>query len=167
MAKEDIMKPESVLPADFDGTFRFTNWTDEEFVGVWGSKEYHFKALATSPMIIPDHSPLQIQYIRKKFARDLAEREFFKSKEFKLMTKQEGTPGNRTMTGIHQAATYSLTELAPYIQKCLEPLPVSQVLVKEGIKRDVESTLTRDSGGDLVTEAIDQKKSLRAKALSS
>ena len=80
---KSIMKYETVLPPDFDGVFRFTNWTKEDFVGIWGSKEYHLPALSTSPMVIPDHSPLEIQHIRKKFAKDLAEREFYKSAKYK------------------------------------------------------------------------------------
>jgi hypothetical protein len=33
-----IMRYETTLPADFDGTFWFTNPTDEEFIGVWAKR---------------------------------------------------------------------------------------------------------------------------------
>jgi len=66
------MKYETTLPEDFDGVFRFNNWSNADFVGGWGGKKYIFAAETTSPMVIPEHSPLEIQYIRKKFAKDLA-----------------------------------------------------------------------------------------------
>lgn len=163
-----IMKYESVLPEDFDGVFRFTNPTDEDFVGVWGKKEYLFPALSTSPMIIPEHSPIEIQHIRKKFAKDLAEREFFKSSGYESFRKQEGTPNNRTMSGIHQAATYNVDkDLAPFIQKCLEPLTIKRAVVTEVVSEKVEDKLSRNDDGELNTEAIDRKTSLKEKALKS
>lgn len=165
--QKDIMKYESTLPESFDGTFRFTNWSDEDFVGRWGGKDYIFPAESTSPMIIPEQTPIEVQHIRKKFAKDLAEREFYKSKKYKTLSAQEGTPGNRTMSGIHQAGTYSMTELTPFIQKCLEPLEITSAIVKETPKAKLEDSLSRNADGELNTEAIDSKKSLRAKALQS
>lgn len=162
-----IMKYEATLPENFDGTFWFTNPTDEEFVGIWGKKEYHFAPQTTSKMIMPEYTPLEVQHIRKKFAKDLAEREFFKSKSYESFRSQEGTPNNRTMSGIHQAATYTLGDLTPFIQKCLEPLEISQVAVTEAQIPTVEDKLTRNDDGELNTEAIDQKKSLRKKALDA
>lgn len=168
-----IMKYESVLPADFDGIFKFTNATDEDFVGVWGGVGYRFPAQATSPMIMP-FSPLEIQHIRKKFARDLAEREFYKSTNYETLSGQEGLPNHRTMGSIHQAATYSLNELEPYIQQCLEPLPVSRAEVAVLPKRNIEDDLHRDDEGEMTTEVIaggpnwnKNQKSLRKKALEA
>ncbi len=157
----------AVLPADFDGVFRFTNWTETEFVGIWGKKEYHFPALTTSPLIMPDYSPLEIQSIRKKFAKDLGEREFYKSNVYATMRSQEGTPNNRTMSGIHQAATYTDKDLAPFIQKCLEPLPVARALVTDAPEAKIEEKLSRNEEGELNTEAVDRKASLRKKALEA
>ncbi len=163
----DVMKYESILPADFDGVFRFSNPSTEDFIGRWGSKEYLFPAETTTPIVIPEHSPLEIQNIRKKFAKDLAEREFYKSKNYKVLAGQEGKPGNRTFNSIHQAATYTLDDLAPYIQQCLKPLTAGQLRVKEVIKRPLEDDLTRNADGALNSEAIDSKTSLRAKALNA
>lgn len=163
---EDIMKRDTVLPEGFTGVFSFTNWSDTEFVGRWGSKDYHYPANSTSPMVIPEHSPLEIQWIRKKFARDLAEREYFKSKNYELKRKPEGELGNRTMSGIHQASTYTLEDLKEGIQKCLQPLEVKQAFVEASRKEPIENKLTRDEEGNLHTQVIDKNTSLRAKALA-
>lgn len=158
---------EPVLPPEFDGVFKFTNPSKDDFVGKWGGREYLFPAESTTPMLIPEHSPLEIQHIRKKFARDLAEREFYSSKGYKVLAGQEGKPGNRTMNSIHQAAAYSLDDLAPYIQACLKPLKASTMLSREGEKVKMEDKLKRTDDGQLMTEVVDQKTSLRAKALNA
>lgn len=163
--KENIMKYESTLPQDFDGVFKFTNWTDQEFVGVWGKKEYHFPPNATSPMIIPEHSPLEIQHIRKKFAKDLAEREFFKGTKYELIRSPEGTLGNRTMSGIQTAGAYTIDDLKDNIQKCLKPLEVKRATITETKVEPLETKLSRDEEGNLNTSAVDKKTSLRQRAL--
>ncbi len=165
MAK-DIMEFEKVLPVDFDGTFRFSNWTDEDFVARWDSKEYIFPAKTTSPIFMPNQTPLEIQQIRKKFAKDLAEREFFKSQDYKkLMAQERNIDGSPRLSGIHGAGTYSLDSLAPFIQRGLEPLPASKVTVKPVASVPIEETLSKNEEGELNTEAIDKKTSLRKKAL--
>jgi hypothetical protein len=164
---EEIMKYESILPEDFDGVFRFSNFSDEDFIAVWNKKEYLFPAQSTVPMVMPEHSPIEIQHIRKHFAKKLAEREFFKGENYKTKASQEGTPGNRTMSGIHQAATYNLDELAPLIQKCLIPLKDAKLTSKPVQAQSIEDKLTRDDQGRLNSEAIDGKSSLKAKALNS
>ena len=157
-----------VLPEDFDGTFRFTNWTDEDFVGRYGSKDYTFPAKTTSPMIMVDFTPLEIQQIRKKFAFKLAEREFGKSQAFVNLLKQERNPDGTPRVGsIHGAATYSINELAPYIQKCLEPLPIAKVTVTDAPSDPMENKLSRNEEGEIVSQAIDKKISLKKKALES
>jgi len=163
--KETIMSYESVLPEKFDGTFKFSNPTEKDFIGVWDKEEYLFPAGKTVPMIMPAHSPLEIQHIRKKFAKDLAEREFYNSKSYKDKADQEGSSGNRTMTGIHQAATYSLEDLTPFIQKCLQPLDMADMTSQPRQGQTVESKLHKDDDGSFVTSAIDKKTSLKAKAL--
>lgn len=166
MNENNIMKYEAVLPEDFDGVFKFTNWTDEDFVGKWGGKEYKFPKLATSPMIIPDHSPIEIQHIRKKFAKDLGEREFFKSQQYGSLMKQErNNDGSPRLNSINQAATYSIETLTPFIQKCLEPLQVARATVTTAEKQNIEDTLSRNDKGEINTTAIDSKTSLREKAL--
>lgn len=168
MQENDILKYEPTLPSNFTGTFYFSNPSDEDFVGVWNSKEYLFKAGSMTPMIMPDHSPLEIQHIRKKFAKDLAEREFYKSKEYKKFKGQEtNNDGTPRLNSIHQAGTYSEGELVTYIQKCLDPLPTSELLTKPVQKERLEDKIHRDDSGNLTTEAVDSKTSLRAKALNS
>jgi hypothetical protein len=61
-----------VLPSDFDGIFRFTNWTDSDFTAKWDNIEYTFPAKKTTPIVIPNATPVEIQNIRKKFAKELA-----------------------------------------------------------------------------------------------
>lgn len=163
---EDIMKYETTLPVEFDGVFRFTNYSDEEFIGVWNKKEYHFAPESTSPMIIPEHSPLEIQHIRKKFAKDLAEREYFKSKKYETMRKPEGTMGNRTMSGIHTASAYTMDDLKEGIQKGLKPLEVKRAFISSVEETPMEAKLTRDEDGSLHTMAIDKKTSLKERALN-
>lgn len=167
MQDKNIMSYDSVLPADFDGVFRFSNPSDEDFEGVWGGRKYLFEAGTTTPILIAEHSPIEIQQIRKKFAKDLAEREFFKSKGYKVMSDQEGKPGNRTMNSIHQAATYTLSDLTPYIQKCLTPLPASELKSRAVVSVPVEDKIHRKEDGSFTTEAIDKRTSLRNKALNA
>lgn len=165
---ENIMKHEDILPADFDGVFRFTNWTDEEFVGIWGKKEYHFPPLTTAPMIMPEFSPLEIQNIRKKFAKDLAEREFFKGQQYRVLHRQErNDDSSPRLNSIHQAGTYNLDQLTPFIQKALENLPVSKATVQEAQAENIEAKLSRNEDGELNTQAVDRKTSLKQKALNS
>lgn len=167
METDNIMKYDPVLPEDFDGVFRFSNPSNEDFVGVWGGVQYLFPAKSTTPMVMVAHSPLEIQYIRKKFARDLAEREFYKSKDYKSLAAQEGTPGNRVFSGIHQAATYTEKDLVPYIQACLKPLPAATMTSKPVEKVPLEEILHKNDEGEPSTVAIDKKTSLRKKALES
>ena len=137
--EKDIMRFEHVLPEDFDGTFRFTNWSDEDFVGRWGGREYVFPKQTTSPMVITEATPLEVQQIRKKFAKDLAEREFTKGEAFQRLLKQErNADGTGRLNSMHQAGSYGIDQLTPFIQKCLEPLPVSHAAVKAAPKEDLE-----------------------------
>lgn len=153
---KNIMKYETVLPVDFDGTFRFTNWTTEEFIGVWGKKEYHFAAESTSPMIMPEYSPLEVQHIRKKFAKDLAEREFFKSAEYdhKFMKQERNPDGTPRLNSIHQAGQYSMDNLTPFIQKCLQPLQLAKVTITEVPQVNMEDNLSRNRKGKINTTAV-------------
>lgn len=169
MEKEkDIMRYETVLPEDFDGTFRFTNWTDEDFIGKWGSKEYRFPAGTTSPIVMTNQTPLEIQSIRKKFAKDLAEREFFKSQQYaKFASQEKNSDGSARLNSIHMAGTYSLDTLAPFIQRCLEPLQVSKAEVTETPKDNLEDKLSRNEAGEINSVVVDKKISLKKKALES
>lgn len=166
MPEETIMKYENVLPPEFDGVFKFTNWSDEEFVGVWGKKEYHYAANATSPMIIPEHSPLEIQQIRKKFAKDLAEREFYKGSKYQFFMKSERNPdGTARLNSIHQGVAYTIDDLKEGIQKCLKPLEIKKAFVEKVAETPLEDSLSRNDDGELNTKAVSRNTSLKEKAL--
>lgn len=169
MEQENVMKFENVLPSDFAGVFYFTNsWEDQEFVGIWGKKEYHYPPNSTSPMIIPEHSPLEIQQIRKKFAKDWAELDFFKnSNKYKMLVGQERTAeGVAKLNSIQQAGTYTLDELKDGIQKCLRPLEIRKAIIESAPEVNMESKLSRDDEGNLNTMPLDKKTSLREKAMA-
>lgn len=166
MPEENIMKHENVLPEDFDGVFKFTNWSKEEFVGIWGKKSYHFAAETTSPMIIPEHSPLEIQSIRKKFAKDLAEREFYNSDKYKFFMKQErNSDGTAKLNSIHQSVAYTIDDLKEGIQMCLKPLEIKRAFVESAKETPLEEVLSRNEEGDLNSVAVDKKVSLKERAL--
>lgn len=169
MPKDDgVMKYERVLPENFAGVFYFTNtWPDKDFVAKWGGKEYVFPANSTSPMIIPEHSPLEIQNIRKKFAKDWAEQDFFMSQGYENLRAPEGIrdPNSNTMTDprvglASRANSYSLDMLVTRIQKCLEPLPVATAIVREVSKVRLEEKLRVNDEGETVTGAIKNDKDL-------
>lgn len=172
-AVEKIMKYEAVLPEDFDGTFLFTNYTDEEFVGRWGNKEYHFPAKTSSPIVMYNQTPLEIQSIRKKWAKDLAEKIFFNSDLYKKLLQQErNNDGSARLNGIHSAGQYSINELAGLIQRGLQALPAGKAKVVTAEKAPLEDSLSKDDDGELNTivvkqnsDLIAEKKSLKRKAL--
>ena len=141
---------DNILPEDFDGTFRFTNTSDEDFTAKWDKVEYTFKARTTSPMIM-NFTPVEIQSIRKKFAKELAVREFYKTPKFGEMNKHVpgGTP-----------ALYTDADLAPFIQTCLEPLPITHAKAKVLPKNNLEEVNAKDEDGEPLTTVLNQKKSL-------
>lgn len=153
----------NVLPADFTGVFHFTNPSDEDFVGKWANKAYMYPALKTTPMVIMDATPLEIQNIRKKFAKELAEREFFKSERAKQMTSIERANNAPALNSIHQANVYSDSDLKEYIQKCLEPLPLAQQTITEIPRKNTEDTLSRDEDGELNTQPVTRQSGLTLK----
>lgn len=160
-------KFETILPEGFDGTFKFTNRSEEDFIGQWGGRGYLFPAGKMTPMVIYDATPLEVQNIRKKFARDYAIREFFKSKKYEEYRGQEGGMGHRTMNSIHQAAQYNDSDLEPYIQQCLQPLPQAAPTMMELPRENIEEFLARDEDEQIITQAVDKKTSLRKKALEN
>ncbi len=154
----------NILPENFDGTFRFTNASEEDFTASWGGKNYTFPAMKTTPMIIMDASPVEIQNIRKKFARKWAEREFFKSKKYKDAVAQERNPdGSARFNSFQQGGQYSDTDLEPYIQQCLTPLAVGSLNITEMPAEDIESKLTRDAEGELNTTIASPGRPLKLK----
>lgn len=158
----------NVLPENFTGMFYFTNPSSEDFVGKWGNKAYTYPAMKTTPMVIVDATPLEVQNIRKKFAKELAEREFFKSDKYEQMRSTEGVrmPNgmiNPTMNSMKQANLYSEGDLKGYIQKCLDPLPIAQQSVRDLPKDNIMEKLSRDPEGELNTTVVQQKGSLKLK----
>lgn len=146
------MKPDQQLPEDFDGVFRFTNFSDEDFVAKWNSVEYTFPAMKTTPMLIPEASQFEIQSIRKKFARELATREWYKTDKFKGMDSVGKADGKTP-------ATYTESDLAPFIQKCLEALPIARATTKK-LPKDSEDNYTKDEEGNNRTRVLKDKESL-------
>jgi hypothetical protein len=146
--------PETALPKDFDGTFKFTNFTDKEFKAMWNSVEYTFPPMKTVPLIIPSATPLEVQNIRKKFAKELAIIEWYKTPKFIGMNAHVpgGTP-----------ALYTDKDLAPFIQRCLEPLPIAQVISKK-IEKDDDAKFSVDNKGRKRTRVLDPDESLLAQA---
>lgn len=145
---------DNILPVDFDGTFRFTNSRDTEFKARWNSVEYTFPPMKTTPMIIPTATPLEIQSIRKKFAKEWAIEEWYKTPKFEGMNKHVpgGTP-----------ALYTESDIAPLIQKCLEPLPFAQARI-EVIKKDEDGKFSVDPKGRKRTRVLGDGESLVAQA---
>lgn len=143
-----------LLPADFDGVFRFTNFTGSEFKAKWDNVEYTFPANKTVPLVIPNSTPLEIQSIRKKFAKELATACFYQTDKFKT---QDNVPPGGT------PALYTDSDLAPFIQRCLEPLPIAQATVKV-LPKDDESRYTKNTKGRPVTRVVQDGESLTAQA---
>lgn len=142
------MNNDNILPEGFDGVFRFTNRSDEDFFARWNSIEYKFLAGTMSPMIISGESPENVQQIRKKFAHELAEREFYKSQKFQYMNSPER--GDKP-------ALYTEADLAPFIQQCLEPLPVVQASARI-VKEVNERVFKKDEDGNPVTKVLKSKQ---------
>ncbi len=139
------IKESSVLPEDFDGVFKFTNASDRPFAAKWNGVEYAFPAMSTSRMIIAGATPEEVQHIRKKFAKEYAEREFYRSGKFKTM--EDETPAGSGKS----PAIYSGADLEPYINQCLEPLPVARASAKILPKEDNKNYHTE------VTTVLDSK----------
>lgn len=142
------MDKSNVLPADFDGVFRFTNFTDRDFTAKWNSVEYTFPANKTSPMPIRGATPEEVQNIRKKFARELAEREFYGTDKFKRMDN----------AGKEFPATYTESDLQPFIQQCLTPLPIAQPKAKV-LEKDTRD-YRKDNKGRPVSKILEDGESL-------
>ncbi len=145
---------ENVLPKDFDGTFKFTNYTDSDFTARWNSIEYTFPALKSVPIVIPNATPLEVQNIRKKFAKELAIREWYKTPKFQGMNNvpMGGTP-----------ALYTDSDIAPFVQRCLEPLPLGHTTSK-AVEKNEDSKFTTDAKGRKRTRVLDPNESLMGQA---
>ena len=154
----------NVLPENFDGTFKFTNFTDTEFKAKWNNVEYTYPPMKTVPMIIANATPLEVQNIRKKFAKELAEREWFKTPKFIGMNTSHLDKAGQPTGGM--PAIYTEKELNPFIQRCLEPLPIARATV-EVTKSDIEGKISKDNKGRPRTRVLDPNESLVAQASSA
>jgi len=160
--KKDVMERVKMLPENFDGIIRFTNWSDEDFVGKWNSKEYEFKANTTSPLFMVDQTPLEMLNICKKFALDLAVREWGKDKWYSDNLKRErNADGSPRGYGMQGAATYTIDQLAPLIQKGLYIYSASKAKVQEALRPKLEDKLHTDDDGQIVTKAVKKNSSMR------
>lgn len=128
------------MKEEFDGIFRFTNNSDEEFKVLWNNVEYTFAPKSRSPIIIPNETAENIQAIRKKWAYKWAMREYMKSEEYNRLNNLPNTRG-----GIDEKS------LEPYIQMCLDPLPI--------VKADVETKPRKVVQGK-ATKAVSDSESL-------
>ena len=136
----------------FDGVFRFTNFTDREFRAKWNGVEYIFPANATSPLIIPGETPEGVQSIRKKFARELALEVHYKTREY--ANREATAPIGSGLT----PAVFTEEDLAPLIQRCLEPLPVAMAKTQVVPKKPID--LKTDEEGKPVTKVVGKNESL-------
>lgn len=105
----------------FDGVFRFTNATSEDFTALWNNKEYVFPAKTCCPIIIANETLENIQAIRKKFAYKLATREFYKGRDYTKLSKM----------GNGMPPTFDEKVLQPWIDECLKPLPEARATIKQ------------------------------------
>lgn len=109
-------KDEFTIPEGFDGVFRFTNPSDEDYYGTWNKVQYYFPKKKTVPLIVPNETLESVQHIMKKFALELSTREFHKAEKFKNMERLT-PPGSGLVP-----APYSDMELKEYADQCLIPL---------------------------------------------
>jgi hypothetical protein len=151
------MEDKNVLPVGFDGVFRFTNFTDSEFKASWNKKEYTFPPKSTVPMIILDATPQEIQYIRKKFAKELAEKVFFEGESIKKLDAMNTTG---TQNSFRTAVTYTPKDLEIFVQRCLEPMPIARATVVETPPVDEDKILRKDNKGKRVSKVLDGDESL-------
>ncbi len=150
------MKEDTILPVGFNGTFYFTNFTKEEFKAKWNKKEYTFPPESTVPLIILDATPVEVQSIRKKFAKELAEREFFKSDRYKTL---DGMNPRGQNNSFRTAVGYQGSDLNVYIDKCLNPMEVKPIQVAH-VTSDFEDKLHKDDKNQPITPVVDQSTNL-------
>lgn len=155
-----------MLPENFDGLVRFTNWSDEDFTAKYNSKEYLIPANSTvviSPLM-PEFSPLILLNICKKFALDLATREFGKTQWYKDQLKRErnvdGSPRGYGMSG---ASTYSIDDpkFAELIEKGLYIYKTAKATISESQRPKLEERLSKDNKGRLNSKAVEQGAGLQ------
>lgn len=108
-----------------DGVFYFSNSSKEEFKALWNNVEYIFPPMSCVPLLIPDHTAVQIQEIRKRFAFRWAEQQWFAGKEYKHMVK----------IGRDKPSARDDAHLEPLVQMCLAPLPLKPLKTEKVTKK--------------------------------
>lgn len=131
-----------VTAEDFDGVFKFTNASKEDFTAMWNNVEYTYPAETRCPMVIPNEPAENIQNIRKRFALKYAQREFSKSVQGKAIEKE----GQKHF----MPATWNEKLLEPHIQQCLSPLPIASAVARRVPKVKTE---TIDGGTAVIGDA--------------
>ena len=138
----------NALPTDWDGKFPFTNDSEEDFVFMWGKKNYLFPARRTVDLMRMNFNstPLEVQQIRKNAAKKWAEREFLKSvKAQQLTTVERNTDGSPRLMSFHNARSYSEADLKDDIMRCLTPLPEGKAEISEALAVDMEKIIHHDT----------------------
>lgn len=109
--------------------------------------------MKTSPMIIPNATPEEVQNIRKLWAKKLAEAVFYQSNEFKAMDLSiEDSQAGKV------PALYTDKDIAPFIQRALEPLPVAQIKITQAKPEVIH--LSKDEEGNPVSKVLKGTESL-------
>lgn len=125
-----------------NGIFEFTNPDTEDFVSAWNGVKYTFPAQSTIPLtptLFPNSSPTDLQYIRKKFAFELASKRILKDPKVKEMeAKNRGQVGGVAGARLHWGLTYSPAMLQPLIDECLNPLPIKDLEAEIMEKQEID-----------------------------
>jgi hypothetical protein len=114
------MDTNELMNKDFDGVFRLTNPSDEDFTALWNNVEYLFPAGKRVAIIIPNETLENIQEIRKRFAYRLALREWYSNN---IKTDDGKTYKQLSKMGNGIPPTFDEKVLEPFIEKCLTTLP--------------------------------------------
>ena len=161
------MERVKMLPENFDGLVRFTNWSDEDFQAKYNSKEYTIPANSTvviSPLM-PERSPLELLNVCKKFALDLATREWGKTQWYKDQLKRERNPDGspRAQWSFSGASTYSIDDpkFAELIEKGLYIYKTAKATISESQRPKLEERLSKDNKGRLNSKAVEQGAGLQ------
>lgn len=143
-------------PREFNGQFFFTNPDTEDFTFNWDGIPYTFPAMSTSPFIIMSATPIETQEIRHRAAEKLARRMFGKSNKWKELARESSKLAKEGKAS--QPFYDQSKELAPYIQKCLEALPLKKHTV--GKKEKIEKSFSIDPNtGKRVTSVYGEQDS--------
>lgn len=124
MENPNVLEEPKTNPNYKDGVFYFSNSAKDDFVFRWNNIDYFFPSQTCSPMLIPGVTPEEMQEIRKRAAFKWAQQQWFKSKEYVKMVKNGG----------RVPAIPNDNVLDPFIQMCLNPLPIKQATSKEAPK---------------------------------